>query len=93
MRRREFIGLAGAAAAAWPTTVAAQQARVYKVGALLLANADADAFRRELREELRKAAFVEGPNLIFEFRSVEEALLPKVAAELVALKVDVLIAL
>src|SRR5436190_2609633 len=91
MRRREFIGILGSAAA-WPTAVRAQQVRTYRVGVLLLANADADALRRELREELRKAGFVEGQNLAFEFRSAEEALLPKLAAELVALKVDVLVA-
>jgi len=91
MRRREFIAFLGGAAA-WPIAAGAQQARTYRVGALLLANADADALRRELREELRKAGFVEGQNLVFEFRSVEEALLPKLAAELVALKIDVMVA-
>jgi putative ABC transport system substrate-binding protein len=93
MRRREFIGILGGAAA-WPIAVGAQQARAYGVGVLLLGNADADVLRRELREELRKAGFVEGQNLMFEFRSAEQAidLLPKLAAELVALKVDVIVA-
>ena len=75
-----------------PSLAAHNKHGAYRVGALLLGNADSDALRRELSEELRKAGFVEGQNLTFEFRSAEEALLPKVAAELVALKVDVLVA-
>jgi putative ABC transport system substrate-binding protein len=48
-----------------------------------------------LREELSKSAYIEGQNLIFEFRSAEEKLdrLPKLAAELVGLKVDIIVAL
>jgi putative tryptophan/tyrosine transport system substrate-binding protein len=96
MRRREFITLlAGAAPAlAWPVAAPAQT-KVYRVGALLIGNAEADSFRTELREELHKAGYVEGRNLFFEFRSAEEKLdrLPKLAAELVSLKVDVIVAL
>jgi putative tryptophan/tyrosine transport system substrate-binding protein len=67
---------------------------VYRVGALLVGNADASSFRNELREELRKGGYVEGQNLIFEIRSAEEKLdLPKLAAELVSLKVDVIVAI
>ena len=65
---------------------------MYRVGGLLLGIADADSFRTELSEELHKFGYVEGHNLLFEFRSAEEKLdlLPKLAAELVALKVDVI---
>jgi putative ABC transport system substrate-binding protein len=94
MRRREFIALLGSGAAALPLAADAQQTRVYRVGALLVGNADADSFKKELREELRKGGYVEGQNLIFEIRSAEEKLdhLPKLAAELVELKVDVIVA-
>ena len=44
MRRREFIALLGGAAV-WPLAAGAQRTKVYRVGALLLGNADADAFR------------------------------------------------
>src|SRR5260370_31680344 len=70
MRRREFITLIGGAAA-WPLSLSAQQTKVYRIGALLVGNADVVSFRTELREELRKAAYVEGRTLLFEFRSAE----------------------
>ena len=96
MRRREFITLiCGALAASCPLAARAQQPKVYRVGALLLGIADADSFRTEMREELGKFGYVEGRNLLLELRSAEEKLdlLPKLAAELVALKVDVIVAL
>jgi putative tryptophan/tyrosine transport system substrate-binding protein len=94
MKRREFIAGFGAAIA-WRHVAHAQQLKVYRIGALLLGIADADSFRTELREELRRFGYVEGRNVLFEFRSAEEKLdlLPKLAAELVALKVDVIVAL
>ena len=96
MKRREFITLiCGALAVSCPLAARAQQPKVYRVGALLLGIADADSFRTEMREELRKFGYVEGRNLLFELRSAEEKLdlLPRLAAELVALKVDVIVAL
>jgi putative tryptophan/tyrosine transport system substrate-binding protein len=98
MRRREFITfLAGAAAAsiAWPLAAFAQEKKVHRIGALLLGNADADSFRTELREGMRSSGYVEGENLLFDIRSADGKLdlLPKLAAELVALKVDVIVAL
>ena len=94
MKRREFILLLGGAAIAWPHAAPAQATKVYRIGALLVGNADVNSFRTELREELRKSGYVEGQNVIFEFRSAEEKLdrLPTLAAELVTLKVDVIVA-
>jgi putative tryptophan/tyrosine transport system substrate-binding protein len=95
MQRREFITLLGGAAIAWPLVARAQQTKVYRVGGLFVGNADIDSFRTALREELRKFGYAEGRNLVFEFRSAEEKLdrLPALAADLVALKVDVIVAL
>jgi putative tryptophan/tyrosine transport system substrate-binding protein len=97
MHRREFITLLGSAAAAWPRSAGAQKLNVRRIGVLVVGNTDADAksFQIELREELRQSGYVEGQTLLFEFRSAEEKLdaLPKLAAELVALKVDVIVAL
>ena len=93
MKRRQFITLLGSAAA-WPLAARAQS-KVRRIGALILGIADAESFRTELREELRKSGYVEGRNILFEFRSAEEKIdrLPALAAELVADKVDVIVAL
>ncbi len=97
MRRRDFSALLGGAALAlaWPLAARGQQTKLHRIGALLLGNADAESFRAELREGLRNSAYVEGHNLVFDFRSAEGKidLLPKLAAELVALRVDVIVAL
>jgi putative ABC transport system substrate-binding protein len=95
VRRREFITLLGGAAAVWPLAARAQQTKVYRIGALVVGNADVHSLRTELREALRKSGYVEGQNLLFEFRSAEEQLdrLPRLATELVALKVDVIVAI
>jgi putative ABC transport system substrate-binding protein len=94
-RRREFITLLGGAAAAWPLAARAQQTKVYRIGALVVGNADVDSLRTELREALRKSGYIECQNLLFEFRSAQEELdrLPRLAAELVVLKVDVIVAI
>ena len=43
-----------------------------RIGCLLLGNADAESFRTELRDGLRKLGYVEGQNINFDFRSAEE---------------------
>ena len=94
MRRREFITLVGGTAVSWPLVARAQRAN-RRVGALILGNADAQSFEVDLREGLRKRGYVEGQNIQYEFRSADGniALLSKLAAELVALRVDVIVAL
>jgi putative ABC transport system substrate-binding protein len=94
MIRRDFLTLLGVTAV-WPLAGHAQQMKVHRIGGLLLGNADAESFRMELREGLRKSSYIEGQNLLFDFRSAEGKLdlLPKLAAELVALKVDIIVAL
>ena len=51
--------------------------------------------KQELREGLRELGYVDGNNISFEYRSAEGKLdlLPELAAELVRLKVDVIVAL
>jgi putative ABC transport system substrate-binding protein len=95
MRRREFITSVGVAAAIWPLVAHAQPAKVYRIGVLLVGNADAESYQAKMREGLGKAGYVESQNLQFELRSAEGQLdlLPGLAAELVALKVDVIVAL
>lgn len=95
MQRRKFITLLGGAVVSWPLAARAQQTKVYRIGALLIGNAEVNTFRAELQEGLRQAGYVEGRDVLFEFRIAEEKLdrLPKLAAELVALRVDVIVAL
>jgi putative ABC transport system substrate-binding protein len=94
MRRREFIGLIGGVAA-WPASAWAQQPKVARIGALYLGIADEESFKQGLRQGMSEQGYVEGRNVTFEFRSAEGKLdrLPELAAELVRLKVDVIVAL
>jgi putative tryptophan/tyrosine transport system substrate-binding protein len=95
MRRRDFITLIGGALASRPITARAQQSKVARIGVLYIGTADAEMFKKELREGLHELGYVEGQNIAFEFRSAEGKLdrLPELANELVRLKVDVMLAL
>src|ERR1700730_3254145 len=95
MKRREFISLLGGAAAAWPLAARSQPSKVVRIGALYIGLADAESFKKELRDGLRELGYVEGQNIAFEFRSAEGKLdrLPELASELVRLKVDLIVAL
>ena len=63
--------------------------KVYRVGVLhtTLVPTRIDAFRQGVRE----LGYIEGQNLVLEFRSGKEAELPQLAAELVRLNVDVML--
>jgi putative ABC transport system substrate-binding protein len=93
MRRREFI-IALGGAAAWPLVARAQQAATRVVGVLGAGGARGGnfaAFQRRLAE----MGYVEGRNLAFEFRSAnfQEDQLAALAADLVQLRVDAIVAL
>ena len=94
-RRRELIAFIGSSAVAWPIAAWAEQQKVRRVGALILGNADAQSFGAELREGLRAHGYIEGQNIEYAIRSADNdaSRLPALAAELVAQKVDVLVAL
>ena len=66
-----------------------------RVGALYIGVADEEFFKRNLREGLHELGYAEERNIAFEFRSAEGKLdrLPALAAELVGLKVDLIVAL
>jgi putative ABC transport system substrate-binding protein len=94
MRRRQFITLLGGAAA-WPLAARAQQgAKVFRIGFLFYGSSgsspELDAFRRGLRE----FGYIEGQNIAVEYRfaSGQVERLPDLAAELVRLKPDVIVA-
>jgi putative ABC transport system substrate-binding protein len=95
MRRREFITLLGGAAVAWPLTARAQQpAKVARIGYLGLGPASAWTNRVDaLRGGLRDLGWIEGKNIVIEFRWADNVdQLPGLAAELVRMKVDVIFA-
>jgi putative ABC transport system substrate-binding protein len=97
MRRREFITLLGGAAAssAWPLATRAQQGeRVRRIGFLGLVSAPSHISRvAALRAGLRDLGWIEGKNIVIEFRWAEGKYdrLPALAAELVQLNPDVLV--
>ena len=95
MKRREFISLLGGAAVVRPLAARAQQSKVARIGVLYIGLADAESFKKELRDGLRELGYVEGQNIAFEFRSAEGKLdrLPELASELVRLNVDLIVAL
>jgi putative ABC transport system substrate-binding protein len=95
MRRRQFISLLGGATAAWPLGARAQQAtKVARIGFLGLAPASLYAPRVEaLRAGLRDLGYIEGRNIVIEFRWAEGSdQLPEAAAELVRMNVDIIFA-
>jgi putative ABC transport system substrate-binding protein len=96
MKRREFIAGLGAAAT-WPLAAHAQQpaGRVYRAGYLSLATREqalhyVDAFE----DGLRRLGYRVGANLTIEYRFANGEMdqLPALAAELVRLGVDIIIA-
>ena len=93
MKRRAFITLLGGAAVGWPLGASAQtQPKIPRVGYVLGAAParGTEAFRQTLRE----LGYVEGQTIVLELRWAEGRFerLPELVAELVGLKVDVLVA-
>jgi putative tryptophan/tyrosine transport system substrate-binding protein len=93
MKRREFITLVGGAVATWPLAARAQHPAMPVIGFIGPAPAATYLPRVEaLRAGLRELGYVEGKNIVIEFRwadRVDE--LPDMAAELVRMKVDILL--
>ena len=94
IRRRQFISLLGGAAAAWPVAASGQQAAVPVVGMLNGQSADSYShLAAALRLGLKDAGFVEGQNVLIEYRWAEgrDERLPAMAVELVNRQVAALV--
>src|SRR5947208_11298071 len=93
LKRREFITLFGAAAA-WPLAARAQPAKAARIGFLGLVSSSSHATRvAAFRAGLRDLGWIEGRNLVIEFRWAEGNYdrLPALAEELLRLNIDVLV--
>ena len=93
--RRAFIGaVAGGLVIARSVAEAQPAAKIYRIGFLGSANASSWATQiAALRQGLRELGYEEGRNLVIEYRWAEEDYdqLPRLAAELVSQKVDVIV--
>ena len=100
MRRRDFITLIGTTVAAWPIATRAQQKSgpsdiVRRIGYLAPSlSPEASRLIDAFRQGLHDLGYVEGQNIVLELRSAEGRpdRFPALAAELVALKLDVIVA-
>jgi putative ABC transport system substrate-binding protein len=97
MDRRAFLGALAGGLFAAPLAAEAQKAgKVYRVG--VLTNKASDPVEARLwqafRSGLRERGWIEGRNILIEFRAAEgnTARLPALAADLVRLKVDLIVA-
>ena len=95
MQRRDFITLLGGAAIVWPLTTHAQQAgKTYKIGWLSAGSFERSPGYVAFFDALRELGWIEGKNFALGTRTAENRLdrLPELAAELVRLNVDVIVA-
>jgi putative ABC transport system substrate-binding protein len=94
VQRRDFLIAVGAILAT-PLAVEAQQgAKVARIGYLAGSLAVAPHLPEAFRQGLRELGYIEGRNVVIEYRAAEGTLerYPVLAAELVALNVDVIVA-
>ena len=92
--RRDFITMLGGAAALGPRLALAQPAKFPTVGVLIVGAPGSERFCRLFHDAMRSLGYVAGQNIRYEFRSDQgqASRLPDLAAELVQLKVDVIVA-
>src|SRR6266581_2220512 len=93
--RRAFLGTLASGLLAAPLAAEAQQARkVPRIGVLLTLYSPVEEAPQAFGEGLRDLGYIDRQNIVIEWRSAEGKYdqLPALAAELVRLKVDVIVA-
>ena len=91
MTRRKFIGVLGGAITLWPLLGIAQQRKVPTIGVLVVGSPDSEQFWQLFQKAMRELGYVSGQSIRYEFRSDQGSRLPELAAELVRLKVDLIV--
>src|SRR2546427_5657466 len=94
MERRTFLAVTGAALLAAPLAAEGQQAaQIARIGYLTSSPAGSLHAPEAFLQGLRDLGYVEGRNIVIEYRDAEgkPERFPALAAELVALKVDVIV--
>jgi putative ABC transport system substrate-binding protein len=94
VNRRAFLGAVAAGLLAAPRAVGAQAAgKVYRIGVLEPIPAATNTHLEGLRQGLREGGYVEGQNLVIEYRSTDghDERFPELARELVRSKVDLIV--
>src|ERR1700693_596922 len=94
MRRREFITFLGGAAAAWPLAARAQKPSP-RIGWLVYGGAALGPIDQSLKDALAQIGLVDGRNIeiVFQYANGISDRLAELAAELVAQKPDLLVAI
>jgi putative ABC transport system substrate-binding protein len=95
MRRREFLGIIGGAAAGWPLATRAQRARpvpligLVSIGASPTEPANFGGFL----EQMRALGYIDGQNIVFErrFAAGRDELIDGFVADLVRLSVNIIV--
>jgi ABC-type uncharacterized transport system substrate-binding protein len=92
--RRKFLATLGGAAATWPLAARAQEATSpRRIGFLLVGLSPESKEAQVFRQELRKAGYFEGRNLVIEWRSAngDYDRVPALVADLIRSNVDVIV--
>jgi ABC-type uncharacterized transport system substrate-binding protein len=93
VRRRDFFKVIAGSMATWPLAARAQQTSPKRVGFLLVGLSPESKEVQVFRRELRKAGYIEGRNLVMEWRLAngDYDRVPALVADLIGSNVDVMV--